>query len=81
MLNVTNNLNVKNAQVNSLFSLSYITLSSLEIKSVTELVSRLKEKTQFRETFVNNLKALIRQLQYEWVLCSLELRKKRANND
>lgn len=56
------NSNVNNVQVNSLSSLSYTTLSSLEIKSATEPVLRLKTKTQFRENFANDLIALVRQL-------------------
>lgn len=58
-----NNSNVNNAQVNSLFSFSYTTLSSLKIKSATESVSRLETKTQFRENSANDLIALVRQLQ------------------
>ncbi len=59
----TSNLNVNNAQVNSLFSFSYTTLSSLEIKSATESVLQLETKTQFRENSANDLIALVRQLQ------------------
>lgn len=59
----TSNSNVDNAQVNSLFSFSYTTLSNLKIKSATESVSRLEMKTQFRETSANDFNALVRQLQ------------------
>lgn len=61
----TGNSDVKNAQVDPLSPPSYTTLSSLEIKSATELVPRLEEETQFRETSADDLKALVRQLQCE----------------
>ena len=61
----TNNSDIKNAQVDPLFPPSYTTLSSLEIKSATELVPRLEEETQFRETSADDLIALVRQFQCE----------------
>ena len=61
----TNNSDINNNQVDSLSPPSYTTLSSLEIKSAIEPVSRLEAETQFREKSVNDLKALVRQLQHE----------------
>ncbi len=61
----TGNSDVNNAQVNPLSSFSYTTLSSLEIKSATEPVSRLEAETQFRENSADDLIALVRQLQRE----------------
>jgi hypothetical protein len=54
-----------NSDVNPLSPPSYTTLSSLEIKSATEPVSRLEAETQFRETSADDLNALVRQLQRE----------------
>ena len=61
----TGNSDINNNQVDPLSPPSYTTLSSLEVKSATEPVPRLEAETQFREKSVDDLKALVRQLQHE----------------